>query len=88
MQINILDAKNQLSQLIRSVEAGKQVLIARRGQPVVQLVPVSAQAAIAPGMGHAAAIINWLAEHPLPTYAQRKSREIDHAVAEARASWD
>ncbi len=88
MQINILDAKNQLSQLIRSVEAGKQVLIARRGQPVAQLVPVTGKAAIAPGAGHAATILRWLDEHPMPAYAQRKSREIDHAIAEARASWD
>ena len=88
MQINILDAKNQLSQLIRSVEAGKQVLIARRGEPVAQLVPVNRSAATMPETGRAATILHWLAEHPLPTYAQRKSTEIDHAIAETRASWD
>jgi prevent-host-death family protein len=88
MQINILDAKNQLSQLIRSVEAGKQVLIARRGEPVAQLVPVNRKVATAAGTGRAATILHWLAEHPLPSYAQRKSTEIDHAIAEARASWD
>lgn len=88
MQINILEAKNRLSQLIRSVEAGKQVLIARRGEPVAQLVPVAANSAMAPNAGQASAILKWLAEHPLPAYAQRKGKEIDHAIAEARASWD
>ena len=34
MQIDIVEAKNRLSQLIRSVEAGKPILIARRGEPV------------------------------------------------------
>lgn len=88
MQINILDAKNGLLQLVRSVEAGKQVLIARRGVPVAKLVPATGQVAMAPDVGHAAAILHWLAEHPLPAYGQRKSKEIDHAIAEARASWD
>ena len=88
MQINILEAKNRLSQLIRSVEAGKQVLIARRGEPVAQLVPVVRHAALASDAGNAPAILKWLAEHPLPGYAQRKGKEIDHAIAEARASWD
>lgn len=88
MQINIREAKNRLSQLIRSVEAGKQVLIARRGEPVAQLVPVVRQVALAPDAGNASAILAWLIEHPLPAYAQRKGREIEHTIAEARASWD
>lgn len=88
MQINILDAKNRLSQLIRSVEAGKHVLIARRGEPVAQLVPVTERMALTPDAGHASTILKWLDEHPLPAYAQRKGKEIDHAIAEARASWD
>lgn len=88
MQINMLEAKNRLSQLIRAVEAGKQVVIARRGEPVAQLVPVTERTATAPDAGHASAILKWLAENPLPTYAQRNGKEIDHAIAEARASWD
>lgn len=38
--VNIHDAKTQLSRLIAEVEAGESVTIARRGVPVVRLVPV------------------------------------------------
>ncbi len=38
MQVNILEAKNRLSQLIRSAQAGEEeVVIANRGQPVARL---------------------------------------------------
>ena len=39
MQVNILEAKNRLSELIKSAQAGEEVVIANRGQPVVKLVP-------------------------------------------------
>lgn len=40
--VNIYDAKARLSALIAEAEAGGDVVIARAGQPVVRLVPVSA----------------------------------------------
>ena len=41
MQVNILEAKTELSRLIRLVETGKEesVIIARYGKPVVKLTP-------------------------------------------------
>jgi prevent-host-death family protein len=39
MQISIVEAKNQFSQLIRAVEHGESVLITRNGKPVAQLAP-------------------------------------------------
>jgi prevent-host-death family protein len=39
MQINILDAKNQLSQPVKRAQAGEEVIIAKRGQPVARQVP-------------------------------------------------
>jgi prevent-host-death family protein len=39
MLISVADAKNQLSQLIRAVEDGEEVIITRSGKPVVQLTP-------------------------------------------------
>ena len=41
MQVNILQAKTDLSKLIRLVETGKEesVIIARYGKPVVKLTP-------------------------------------------------
>jgi antitoxin (DNA-binding transcriptional repressor) of toxin-antitoxin stability system len=43
MQVNVLEAKTNLSGLIRMIETGKEttVIIARYGKPVVKLVPCS-----------------------------------------------
>jgi|LNAP01.1.fsa_nt_gb prevent-host-death family protein len=38
MQVNILEAKNQLSKLVKAALAGEEVIIARNGTPVVRLV--------------------------------------------------
>ena len=38
-QVNIHEAKTQLSRLLEEVEAGERVVIARAGQPVAVLVP-------------------------------------------------
>jgi len=43
MQMNIPEAKANLSELIAAVERGEEVIIARGGQPVVRLVPVHAR---------------------------------------------
>lgn len=40
MQLNVLQAKNQLSRLLAAAEAGEDVVIARNGSPVARLVPV------------------------------------------------
>ena len=39
MEASIAEARNHLTQLIRSVEAGESVVITRNGKPVAQLVP-------------------------------------------------
>ena len=39
MQVNILEARNRLSQLIKAARAGEEVVIANRGEPVARLVP-------------------------------------------------
>ena len=43
MQVNILQAKTELSKLIHLVESGREesVIIARYGKPVVKLTPYS-----------------------------------------------
>ncbi len=40
--VNVHDAKTHLSRLLAQVEAGEEVIIARRGRPVVRLVPYKA----------------------------------------------
>jgi len=39
MNLNVVDLKNQLSEIIRRVEAGESVTICRRNVPVAKLVP-------------------------------------------------
>jgi len=41
MQVNMLDAKSQLSRLVKAALAGEDVIIANKGVPVVKLVPVA-----------------------------------------------
>ena len=40
-QVNVHQAKTQLSKLLRRVAAGEEISIANRGVPVARLVPVS-----------------------------------------------
>ena len=44
MQVNIHEAKTQLSRLLERVDAGEEVVIARAGKPVARLVPFRDQA--------------------------------------------
>lgn len=43
MQINIVDARNQLSELVQAALAGEDVVIANNGVPVVRLVKIGAR---------------------------------------------
>ena len=40
-QVNIHQAKTELSKLVERVEAGEEVLITRAGKPVAKLVPLN-----------------------------------------------
>jgi len=39
MQVNVHEARTQLSRLLELVEQGETVVIARHGQPVAKLIP-------------------------------------------------
>jgi prevent-host-death family protein len=43
-QVNIHEAKSQLSRLLEDVEGGERIVIARAGEPVAVLVPYRAAA--------------------------------------------
>jgi prevent-host-death family protein len=88
MQVNILEAKNRLSLLIKAARSGEDVVIANRGEPVARLVPVRAPAAATEKPGSPRAILDWLKSHPLPAYAKRSAEEIDAAIRVERSSWD
>lgn len=41
IEVNIHEAKTQLSRLLAQVEAGEEVVIARSGEPVAKLVAIA-----------------------------------------------
>ena len=41
MKVNMLDAKSQLSRLVKDALEGEEVVIASNGEPMVRLVPVA-----------------------------------------------
>ena len=41
MKVNMLEAKNQLSRLVKHAVAGEDVVIASNGEPMVRLVPIA-----------------------------------------------
>jgi prevent-host-death family protein len=88
MQVTIPEARNRLPQLIRSVQAGTEVVVAEGGEPVARLVPVGDAPANTIDTGRAAAILDWLTRHPLPPDTQRSAEEIDAAIQAERASSD
>lgn len=88
VQVNVFEAKNRLSQLIKAARAGEEVVIANRGQPVVRLVPADQNAPSAEDRGSAQAILAWLQSHPLPTYSRRSTAEIDASIDQERRAWD
>lgn len=88
MQVNILDAKNNLSRLIRSVQAGEEVVIANRGEPVARLVRVQPPKPAATPRGSGAGFATWLRAHRLPDYLRRGHDEIEASIRHERDSWD
>lgn len=77
--VNILDARNSLSKLVAAAEKGDDVVIAKRGRPVVRLVPVE-QPRFTAG-----ALAERLVRTP-PPHA-RSADEIDADIRDARESW-
>lgn len=85
MQINILDAKLRFSELLRTVEAGEDVVIARRGRPIVLMSALGASVLSRPGSRDA---VLALLREPRDPADQRSSAEIEADVAEMRTAWD
>ncbi len=62
IQVNVLEAKTQLSRLLDRAEAGEDVIIARAGHPVVRLVPIATVALDAPRALGALKGKGWIAD--------------------------
>lgn len=91
MLINVLEAKNSLSRLIQSAQAGEDVVIANRGKPVARLVPVESLVAVQasePPKTPAQTLLEWLAANPLPPSSRRSAAEIEASIREERDAWE
>lgn len=62
IQVNVLEAKTQLSRLLDRAEAGEDVIIARAGHPVVRLVPIASVSSLTPRVLGALSGKGWIAE--------------------------
>ena len=56
--VNVHEAKTHLSRLIKQVEAGEEVIIARNGKPVVKLVRVNSRSKGKPRFGSMKGLID------------------------------
>lgn len=83
-QVNILEARNNLSRLVAVVGNGDEVVIANRGKPVARLVPIEADAT-----EHTAAhAADWLTRNPVPAHATRTAAELDLQIRAEREGWE
>lgn len=88
MKVNVLEAKNRLSQLIRAAQAGEEVIIANRGEPVVRIVPVRKHAEEELPLGSSERLRRWFEANPLPKHLQRSAEEIDADIEAERNGWE
>lgn len=59
MQVNVHEAKTQLSKLLDLVESGETVVIARQGLPVAELVPARKRLGLPFGIAEKAPRVAW-----------------------------
>lgn len=83
-QVNILDARNNLSRLVAAAGKGNEVVIANRGKPVARLVAVDMDAS----RRTAAQAAQWLALNLVPASATRTPDELDRQIAAEREGWE
>lgn len=72
MQVNIHDAKTNLSKLIEAADAGEDVIIARNNKPVVRLVAVPVVAEKRP---FRFGILKHVLTGPMPDFLEPMSEE-------------
>lgn len=66
VQVGVHEAKTHLSRLLQRVEAGEEIVIERRGEPVARLVPVTSERPVF-GRDRGAVRIDASFDDPLPT---------------------
>ncbi len=66
IMVNMHEAKSRLSELVRMVEAGEKVVLARNGTPVVELVVVAPPTRREGGLWKGEAWISPHFDEPMP----------------------
>ena len=85
MQVNVLEARNRLSQLLGAVQDGETVIIANRGRPVARLVPAGIDTDPVP---NGSRLLDGLRENPLPAHLQRDHAAVEDGIRTERDGWD
>lgn len=88
MQVNVLEAKNRLSELLKAARSGEDVVIANRGEPVARLVAVHGPAGHHASPRYAGDLLAWLEKNPLPAHLRRSHEQIEASIQAERDSWD
>lgn len=85
MQVNVREARNRISELLRAVQRGEEVVIAKRGKGIARLAPLNTSAASEPAPpGQAAAFLDSLERHPWPVRPTQTADAERHADIQAR----
>lgn len=88
MKVNVLEAKNRLSELIRAAQAGEEVIIANRGEPVARILGIRKDETEELPRGHPKRILAALEKYRLPPERRRSAEEIDADIQAERDAWD
>lgn len=81
---NVLEARNSLSRLIADSQAGDDVVITKRGTPVVRVVPIGPVDFVRSG----ALVVEWIEKNPLPARLTRDPSELDEQISASREGWE
>ena len=81
VEVGVLEARNNLSGLIKRVKAGEEITITCRGEPQARLVGVEP----IPELGSATALLR---EVQALEPSGRSVEEVDAAISLERASWE
>lgn len=84
VSVNVLDARNNLSKLVAAAGDGEDVVISKRGRPLVRLVRIEEETV--PHTGRA--IAEWLTCNHPPTYSGRTAAELADQIRDERDSWE
>jgi prevent-host-death family protein len=82
MQYNVLEARNQLSKLIDAAASGEEVVIAKRGKPMIRFVVIDDDLPL----GSPERLARFFAENP-PVGPPRSREAVDDEIREAKSGW-